>query len=170
MVAAAPVLESAFMRAAPYIGRAALALGVALAVDKASSYAWEVKSAQYRASPMPSALYSEGTKDEVPGSVGDSPTEGDESLPTDPDELLERGYKETSHPEAAEAGHRTFENPASGDKVRFDKGKPGRPGHEGKDHYHRPNPKATGKQDEYLDAGGKPVRRGHEDSHLYPRK
>lgn len=89
-------------------------------------------------------------------------------LPKNADDLLEQGYRETSHPKAAEAGHRSFENPETGDSLRFDKGKPGRPGHAGKDHYHRPNPSATGKQDAYLDADGNPVPDGSDPSHLYP--
>jgi RHS repeat-associated protein len=90
-------------------------------------------------------------------------------LPANPDALKEEGYHDTSHPEASAAGHRTFENPQTGDKVRFDQGKPGAPGHEGTDHYHRYNPKATGKGDQYLDATGKPVPRGSDASHLKPQ-
>lgn len=96
-----------------------------------------------------------------------SETGGD--LPENPDELLDRGYTETSHPDAKAAGHRDFVNPETGDRVRFDKGKPGSPGHEGQDHYHRYNPGRTGKLDEYLDAQGKPCARGSDQSHLYPR-
>jgi RHS repeat-associated protein len=90
-------------------------------------------------------------------------------LPANPDALKDEGYHDTSHPDAAAAGHRTFENPQSGDRVRFDKGKPGAPGHEGTDHYHRPNPQATGKGDQYLDANGKPVPRGCDASQLKPQ-
>ena len=112
-----------------------------------------------------------GTKD----SAGQSASPGVDGggtahagLPKNPDELLEQGYQETSHPEAAAAGHRSFENPETGDTLRFDKGKPGRPGHAGTDHYHRPNPNATGKEDAYLDAEGNPVPDGSGPSHLYP--
>lgn len=90
-------------------------------------------------------------------------------VPDNPDDLLDKGYDETSHPDAAAKGHRSFENPTTGDKVRFDKGKEGKPKHEGRDHYHRENPNSTGKQDQYLDANGKPVPRGSEASHLYPK-
>lgn len=89
-------------------------------------------------------------------------------LPENPDDLINDGYEETSHPEAANRGHRTFENPQTGDKVRHDKGKPGEPGHEGKDHYHRYNPNSTSRHDEYLDNAGNPCRRGCDESHLYP--
>jgi RHS repeat-associated protein len=92
----------------------------------------------------------------------------DAGLPTNPDDLLDKGYKETSHPKAAAAGHRSFENPETGDKLRFDKGKSGQPGHGGNDHYHRENPNSTGKQDAYLDKNGDPCARGSCESHLYP--
>ena len=89
-------------------------------------------------------------------------------MPRDPEQLLREGYRETSNPKAASAGHREFTHPETGDVVRFDKGKPGQPGHAGRDHYHRDNPAATGKHDAYLDANGKPVPRGSDASHLYP--
>ncbi|MGQ0798934.1 MAG: RHS repeat-associated core domain-containing protein [Pseudomarimonas sp.] len=91
-------------------------------------------------------------------------------LPKNPSNLSKQGYKETSHPAAAQKGHRTFENAKTGDKLRHDQGKPGRPGHEGRDHYHRENPNATGKQDQYLDKSGNPVPRGSDASHLYPKE
>jgi hypothetical protein len=91
------------------------------------------------------------------------------SLPAKPDDLLAQGWKETSHPGAAELGHRTFENPKTGEIVRFDKGRPGGPRFEGKDHYHRLNPNRTGKRDEYLDIHGNPVARGSDASHILPR-
>jgi len=86
--------------------------------------------------------------------------------PKNPDDLLQQGYKETSTPEAAKVGHRTFENSQTGDKLRFDQGKLGKPGFEGKDHYHRYNPNATGKHDMYLDKNGNPCARGCRASHL----
>lgn len=88
-------------------------------------------------------------------------------LPTNPDDLLKRGYKETTHPEAAKRGHRTFEN-SDGDKVRFDQGKPGKNGFEGRGHYHRYNPDATSKRNQYLDKNGNPCARGCDASHLLP--
>lgn len=89
-------------------------------------------------------------------------------LPRNPDDLLKDGYHDVSHPGAANAGHRTFENPTTGDKLRFDKGKPGKPGYEGQDHYHRYNPNSNGKQDMYLDGNGNPCARGCDASHLLP--
>ncbi|NKC52336.1 hypothetical protein HED63_27325 [Ochrobactrum cytisi] len=59
-------------------------------------------------------------------------TEGCEKpLPDNPDDLLEDGWEETSHPKAKEAGRRTFRNPKTGEELVFDKGKPGQPGWEG---------------------------------------
>jgi len=91
----------------------------------------------------------------------------EKGLPSNADDLLKQGYKEFSHPDAAKAGHRTFENPTTRDKLRFDQGKPDKPGYEGKDHYHRYNPNATGKKDMYLDKSGIPCARGSDASHLF---
>lgn len=90
------------------------------------------------------------------------------ALPKKPDDLLKQGYNEVSHPDAKSAGYRTFENPTTGDRVRFDQGKAGQPGYEGTDHYHRYNPEATGKQDMYLDKDNNPCARGTSASHLLP--
>jgi hypothetical protein len=91
-------------------------------------------------------------------------------LPSDPADLIDQGYEETTHPDAAAEGHRSFKNQETGDKLEFDKGKPGATGHKAKDHYHRPNPKAKGKGDERLDANGNPVPKGSAASHLYPKQ
>lgn len=61
-------------------------------------------------------------------------------------------------------------NPKTGDEVEFHKGKPGRPGREGKDHYHRLNPRRTGKGDHYLDENGRPTAKNSQRSHLLPAK
>ena len=110
----------------------------------------------------------EGKKDDAVTPPADKGKAAGETLPDNPDDLLNRGYKDTSHPDAAKAGHRTFENPETGDKIRHDAGKPGEPGHEGQDHYHRYNPDATGKLDKYLDKSGNPTSNGSGPSHLYP--
>lgn len=68
-----------------------------------------------------------------------------------------------------EKGHYEFRDKETGEIIRYDKGKPGKPGHEGQDHYHRPNPTSTGNRDKYLDAQGKPVAKGSDASHLYPK-
>ena len=72
-------------------------------------------------------------------------------------------------PKATEKGHRIFENPKTGDKLRFDKGNPERSGHAGRDHYHRINPSNNNKRDLYLDNKGNPVADGSNPSHLYPK-
>lgn len=56
----------------------------------------------------------------------------------------------------------------TGEIIEFDKGKPGEPGHKGRDHYHRPNPNRTGRSDWYLDINGNPVSDYSPASHLYP--
>ena len=91
------------------------------------------------------------------------------SLPANPDDLLVQGWKDTTHPEAAKMGHRTFENPKTGEMIRFDNGRPGKPGFEGQDHYHRLNSNSTGNRDKYLDVNGNPVARGSDPSHILPR-
>lgn len=108
------------------------------------------------------------------GTAGTSPVSGGgpgPSFPTldpdDPDTLLDQGYGEVSDPRAAAAGHRTFENPDTGDRVRWDKAKEGRPGHAGRNHFHHENPDSGGRGDKYLDADGNPVPDGSNASHLY---
>lgn len=93
--------------------------------------------------------------------------EGKSALPDNPDDLLDDGYEDVSHPDAADAGHRKFHNPETGDTLRWDKGKSGAPGHRGRDHYHRQNPNATGKENANLDSQNNPVRSGSNKSHLY---
>ncbi|MDR3450747.1 MAG: phage portal protein [Alphaproteobacteria bacterium] len=92
---------------------------------------------------------------------------GDNPLPANPDDLLDQGYQETSHPDAAAAGHRTFENPDTGDILRFDEGDPEMPGYRGEDHYHRPDPDSPG---DFLDQNGDPARDGSPASHLFPKE
>ncbi|HEV7736798.1 MAG TPA: hypothetical protein VGO47_05415, partial [Chlamydiales bacterium] len=85
------------------------------------------------------------------------------------DDLLKRpGWTETTHPEAGKKGHRTFENGKTGEKLRHDEGKPWETGHKAHDHYHRPNPNATGRHNEYLDGKGNPTRDQSDPSHIYP--
>lgn len=92
----------------------------------------------------------------------------DPTLPANPDDLLKRpGWKETTHPLAGAQGHRTFENTETGGELQHDKGKPGYTGHKAHDHYHRPNPNASGKHDEYLDGQGNPVRDQSDPAHIY---
>ena len=71
--------------------------------------------------------------------------------------------------EVNEQGHRTFINSETGDKVRFDEGKPEEPGFKGEDHWHRYNPdQKNGKMDQYLDKEGYPTPKNSLPSHLFP--
>ena len=90
-------------------------------------------------------------------------------LPANPDDLLAQGWREISHPRALGFGHRKFANPKTNEIITFDKGRPGAPGFEGQDHYHRLNPNKTSTRDEYLDLNGNPVARGSKRSHIFPR-
>jgi len=90
----------------------------------------------------------------------------DETLSDDP--FNDPDLEDISHPEAREKGHYQFRDKKTGKIVHHDKGRPGAKGHEAHDHYHRPNPSATGNYDKYLDAQGNPVPKGSEPSHLYP--
>ena len=110
-----------------------------------------------------SPLQSEGV-DETEGADEAPSPNAIPDLPTDPNDLLDQGFVETSHPTAAANGHRTFENPIIGETIRFAEAKEGRPG---QDHYHVENSNETGKQDQYLDRDGNPVADGGNASHLY---
>lgn len=102
-----------------------------------------------------------------------SPAEGKDKsgeLPENPDDLLEDGYEETTHPNAQKQGIRTFHNPKTGDEVEFHKGRPNETGWKAKDHWHRYNPNTTGKRDLYLDRNGNPVPKGSDESHIEPGK
>ena len=125
------------------------------------------------ASPLPvdDPLRADGDEDAPPvapdaGTDETATTSAPRPLPDGPEGLLEQGYTETTHPAAAENGHRTFEK--DGETIRFDEGDPNKPGHAGRDHFHRDNPNMTGKQDRYLDRNGNPVAKGSDASHLYP--
>lgn len=98
--------------------------------------------------------------------LGEFPQE----LPKNPDDLLEEGYEETTHPKAQKKGVRKFYNPKTGDEVEFNKGDPSKPGWRGKDHWHRYNPNATGKRDARLDKNGNPVPKGSDASHIEPSR
>jgi RHS repeat-associated protein len=85
--------------------------------------------------------------------------------PSSPDDLGSE-WKEITSSKNKTGNYRQFENENNGDKVQFDKGKPGEPGFEGKDHWHRFNPKSKGDFDKYLDKFGNPVKKGGNPSHI----
>lgn len=90
------------------------------------------------------------------------------SLPNDPQQLIDSGWEDISHPAQANAGSFTYREISSGLRVRFDKGVPGADGFRGKNHYHILNPDATGNSDLYLDKTGTPVRKNSKKSHILP--
>ena len=92
----------------------------------------------------------------------------DWSTPPNGPEDLSDDWDEVTHPDN-KGGGREFQNKNSGEKIRFDKGRPGEPGWEGKDHWHRHNPlwdKPDGKKGYYLDRFGNPVNKGAGPSHI----
>ena len=111
------------------------------------------------------------TEETTPTNDTESPDEVTDTaaaLPTNPDEMLQAGYIETTHPSAAAHGHRTFVDPDTGETIRFDEGEEGASGHAANDHYHIYNPDSTGKHDKYLDQFGNPTADGSNASHIYP--
>jgi len=94
---------------------------------------------------------------------------GINNLPKNPNDLVTAGWEDITDPRMAQNSHRTlYKNPQTGHEVAFDKGQPGKPGWEGRDHYHIYNPNRTGKLDMFLDSHGNPVARGNQDSHIQP--
>ncbi len=93
----------------------------------------------------------------------------DSTLPSNIKDLEENpNWQETSHPKEKENGRRKFKDVNTGRELEFDEGTKGAPGHRGHDHFHKPNPNATGRHDKYLDAWNNPTPDGSEESHLYP--
>jgi RHS repeat-associated protein len=83
---------------------------------------------------------------------------------TDADLEKNPDWRETTHPNQRANGHREFENLLTGDKIRFDQGKPHKYGHGTHDHYHRFNDDYG----YYYDCFGNPTPEGSDASHLYP--
>ena len=91
----------------------------------------------------------------------------DPSLPT-PEELEDKSkHEDISHPDDKATGHHTYKDKKTGEIIRYDEGDPDKNGHRAHGHYHRYNPKTTGKQDTYLDEEGNPVAEYSDPSHLY---
>jgi RHS repeat-associated protein len=163
-----PVCRTGARAAGRAIVKSAVSAVESVAGPAINIYLNEAINAQYAASI--NAQYAEEIDTESEGAQDEENPESSIGLPENPDELLDDGYIETSHPEATKLGHREFQNKETGDKLRFDKGKNGAPGHEGRDHYHRYNPDSLSKRDAYLDKAGSPVPRGSSASHLIPAK
>ncbi len=90
---------------------------------------------------------------------------GSGSVPASPEELGE-DWVETTSSKNQTGNYRRFKNKETGEEVQYDKGKPGEPGWEGKDHWHRFNPNSKNNRDLYLDKNGNPVRKGSDPSHI----
>ncbi|WP_127125374.1 RHS repeat domain-containing protein [Pseudoflavitalea rhizosphaerae] len=84
--------------------------------------------------------------------------------PSSPDELGD-GWNDVTDPRN-KSGSKEYQNQETGEKIRWDPGKQGENGWEGKNHWHRYNPNSTGKKDLYLDKSGNPVARGSHPSHI----
>ena len=83
--------------------------------------------------------------------------------------LIKNGWKGVT-PEgmAKNTSSREYIEPETGIRVRFDLGKPGANGFEGKDHYHIYNRDGSTKADYYLDVNSNPVAKGLRASHILP--
>lgn len=92
------------------------------------------------------------------------------SLPETPDSLLENGWTDISDPRASSAGYKTIREDATGLRLRYDSGDPGKPGFRGMNHYHILNPNATSNEDLYLDKYGNPVPKNSKASHILPSR
>ena len=103
-----------------------------------------------------------GTKEDIAATAS--------SLPEHGSTLVSQGWTDISHPKQAAAGSHTYEDPATGLRIRFDEAKPGEKGYAGKNHYHILNPDATGSKDLYLDKEGNPVAKNSKASHILPKK
>ncbi len=77
------------------------------------------------------------------------------------------GLSDSWEKPAKPGGYRKFENTQTGEQLIYHAGKSGQIGHQGHDHYHRPNPHKTNWKDEYLDGSGNPVPDGHDHAHIY---
>lgn len=93
-------------------------------------------------------------------------TEIDPNLPGDP--FNHPDWEEISHEKEKQYGHHKFRNKNTEEKIGFDRGKRGEPGHRGRDHFHRYNPNSKNNTDLYLDKNGKPIAKSSPESHLYP--
>ena len=93
------------------------------------------------------------------------------SLPPTPTQaFLEDWYEFVSEYNPVSFLHREFWHKMTKLRVRFDVGKEGAHGFEGKDHWHIYNPFTKSKIDIYLDKDGNPVKDGSASSHIIPKK
>lgn len=90
-------------------------------------------------------------------------------LPDTGQGLIDRGWKEVSHPAQAASGHHTYQEPSTGLRIRYDDPTAGAEGFAGKAHFHLLNPNATSSRDMYLDKNGNPVKKNSKASHILPK-
>ena len=91
------------------------------------------------------------------------------TLPRNPQQLLDNGWEDITHPSAKGTGHMKLKETSTKLTIGFDKGDSGKNGYRGKDHYHIFNPNATSNKDLYLDENGNPVNKGSAKSHILPK-
>lgn len=72
-----------------------------------------------------------------------------------------KGFKDITHPNARDKGHREYKNEGNGIHYRYDPERGKNPAH-----YHVFNPHWTSNEDMYLDRDGKPAPRHSEDAAL----
>lgn len=89
------------------------------------------------------------------------------TLPKNGKGLVDKGWKDISHPKQAQHGSYTYEDPATKLKVRYDAPNEGDKGLSGKGHFHILNPDAHDSSDMYLDKNGNPCSRGSKASHIF---
>lgn len=93
---------------------------------------------------------------------------GWENPPNSPEDLGS-DWEETTVPENT-SGSRDFKNKKTSEEIRWDPARPGKGGHQEKNHWHRKNPnwdKSMKKNGKYLDKHGNPVDDGSGPSHIY---
>ena len=98
-----------------------------------------------------------------------NPTLGiDWSNPPDSPDSLGTDWIDVTHPIAKEKSNRLiFRNINTGEEIAFEIGRMKKDGSRLPDHWHRPNSKSVDDSDYYLDECGKPIRKSHEDSHIW---
>ena len=98
-----------------------------------------------------------------------NPTHGIDwtNAPSSP-ESLGSDWIDVTHPIAREKSNRIiFRNRNTGEEIAFEIGRMKKDGSRLPNHWHRPNPESADDSDYYLDECGKPVRKSHDDSHIW---
>lgn len=102
----------------------------------------------------------DGIKNPTPGIDWTNPPSSPESLGID--------WIDVTHPIAKEKSNRIiFRNRNTGEEIAFEIGRMRKDGSRLPNHWHRPNPESADDSDYYLDECGKPIRKSHDDSHIW---